>query len=760
MPEFKVIGKGVPRSDSIAKVTGTAKYTADISWPRMLHGAILRSPHPHAQITGIDCRKALALPGVRSVVTADDTPKKKYGGFIADEYPLAVDRVRFFGDEVAAVAAADRETAEKALALIEVQYEILPAVYDVFDALKPDAPLVDDVVGKNLAYKYSIHRGDIESGFNASACVVEDTFQLPTVCHGCIELTTCAAVPESRESMVIWAPTSAPFMLRNQVGATLGIPTAQIRVIQAAVGGSFGSRHTIKAAIIVTLLARKTGRPVTLSLEREEEFLTSRPRMAAEIRLRMGFAADGTILAKKTDITANNGAYTATAPLLLETTARRADNLYRIKNIETDVRLVYTNRASSSAFRGFGNPQMHFAIESMMDMAADRLGLDPVQIRLKNATQKGDITAHGWKITSCDLTKCIDTVTRAVDWDGRGPARKFVPSGRKRHGLGMACMIHIAGRRKPTGFSGSNAQIKFLDSGKVVIYSGEADVGQGCSDVFRQIAAETLEVPLETVETATLDTLHCPFGLGSFSDRVTITGGNAVRMAALDVRKQIMAIAAAHFESPEDILTCENGVIRCLESGQTIDMVKLVRQTITDGGGMPLIGQGNYWPPFEEYDTKTKYGNLGVAYTFAAQAAEVEVDLDTGHVKVLNFKSAHDLGRTLNPLTASGQVEGALAQGLGYALMEEMHFEPHQTQDLSFLEYKMPTMMDVPSSEVFLIESIEPNGPFGAKGVAEPGLVPTAPAIANAIFHATGARITSLPITPQKVLDALAKLAD
>ncbi|MDP2645602.1 MAG: xanthine dehydrogenase family protein molybdopterin-binding subunit [Desulfobacterales bacterium] len=753
MSKFTTIGKRVQRFDSFAKVTGEASYTADLRWPGMLRGVILRSPHPHARIIGIDCRKARSLPGVKAVVTAADTPRRKYGGYIADEYLLAVDRVRFFGEEIAAVAAVDRETADKARDLIEVQYELLPAVYDVFDALKPDAPTIDNIVGKNLAEKYDFRRGDIESGFLLADCILEDTFQLPSVSHCCLEPTTCSAVPESGGKLVVWAPTAAPFIMRNQIAGVLDIPPAGVRIIQAAVGGAFGSRHTIKAGILVALLAKKSGRPVKLTLEREEEFLTSRPRMAADIRLRMGFAKDGAILAKKTEITADNGAYTAATPHLLETTARRADNLYRIKNIETHVRLVYTNRTPSGAFRGFGNPQMHFALESMLDMAAVRLGLDPVEIRLKNATHVGDVTAHGWKISSCDLTKCINTVAEAAGWRSYAP----VHAGNKKRALGMACMIHISGRRRPGAFSGSNAQVKITDTGKVIVISGEADVGQGCGNVFRQVAAETLQVPLDKVEMAPLDTDACPFGLGSYSDRVTILGGNAVYLAALDVKQQILDLAARHFETTADQLTCEQGVIRGRAPDQRVGVLELAGRHLGAQGGMPLIGKGTYQPSDEAYDPATRYGHLGTAYTFAAQAAEVEVDLDTGQVKVLQFISAHDLGQAINPLAAEGQVEGALSQGLGYALLEEQCFEDRQTQPMSFLEYKIPTLLDVPSIRVFLVESNEPNGPYGAKGVAEPGLVPTAPAIANAIYRATGARVTSLPITPTKVLEALGK---
>lgn len=757
MVELRIVGKKIRRLDSLAKVTGEAKYTADLKWPGMLYGTILRSPCPHAKIISIDCQKAKALKGVKAIVTALDTPKRKFGPCIPDEYLFAVDRVRYIGDEVAAVAATDQETADEALELIEVRYERLPAVFDVFEALSPEAPEIDSIAGKNLAQRYTIKRGDTETGFGESAHILEETFQLPSVSQCCLEPTTCTAIPDQQGRLTIWAPAQAPFVMRNQIARALGVPHGKIRVIQATVGGAFGSRHRVKVAIIAALLARQTSKPVRITLEREEEFLASRPRMAATIKLRMGFAGDGTILAKKAEIVADNGAYTGEVPWLLETTARRVDSLYRIKNVETEASLVYTNKVPTGAFRGFGNPQMHFALESMLDMAADRIGIDPMELRLKNATQTGDTTVHGNKISSCGLVESIRTAASAADWGKYSSVRGFHQKGRKRRGLGMACMIHIAGRRTQEGFSGSSAEVRILENERVVITSGEADVGQGSSSAFAQIAAEVLELPLEAIEIASLDTDQCPFAWGSYSDRVTIFGGGAVRLAALDARSQILSLAARYFGVAEDQLGYEQGTIFCQTSGSRIGLFRLIQILQRQHGGFALVGKAAYCPPLGAYDPESRYGNLGASHTFATQVADVEVDLDTGQIKVLSFVCAHDLGAAINPLAAEGQVEGALLQGIGYALMEELPIEEGQAKGLSFLDYKIPTTMEVPPSKVFLIESQEPNGPFGAKGVGEPGLVPTAPAIVNAIYQATGARITSLPIIPEKVLAALEK---
>ena len=764
------IGIKTPRLDAVSKATGQAEYSGDIFMQGALCGAILRSPHAHAKILSIDTTKAQKLPGVAVVVTAADTPKKRYGRAINDEYLLATDKVRYIGDEVAAVAAVDQETAEEALKLIEVVYDKLPEFMSPSEALRPGAQAIHDDFPDNIAEKYVIERGNIAAGLAESVLILEETFVLPRVNVCYLEPTTCLVSTDESGKLTVWAPAGSPFRLRDMIAHVLDVPPSKIKVIKPAVGGNFGARQTPKNALIAVLLTLKTGQPVRIEADRSDEFIMARPRTAATIKLKMGFSKDGAILAKQTEIIADNGAYTYAVPLLLETMAMRVDSLYRIVNVQTRVTLVYTNLVPTGPFRGFGNPQMTFAMESMLDMASQNLEIDPLLLRRKNATQKGDITVHGWNISSCGLTECIDKVRQETDWDakrvnwGVENSKKAGITGQKKLGIGMACMIHVAGRWVYPGFWGSTAYVRVMESGKVIVISGEADVGQGCNTVFAQIAAEELQLPLDRVEIAPLDTDNCPFAMGSFSDRVTILGGGAVRLAAAEAKKQLIELAAEYFSVPKDLVVYDHGTLYLQDlpgerelgphgrsRKEEVSMFTLVRQWKE-----PITGIATYAPENVVFrDEKTRYGNNNAAYTFAAQVAEVEVDVNTGQIKLLDFTCAHDLGRIINPLGAEGQVEGALAQGVGYALTEEVVFSEGRIANPSFLEYKLPTACDTVLPKVILIESNEPNGPFGAKGVAEPGLVPTAPAIANAIYHATGVRITSLPITPDKLLTGL-----
>jgi len=765
---MNVVGAATPRLDAISKVTGQAKYCDDIFVEGALYGAILRSPHAHANILHVDTTKAKKLPGVAIVVTAADTPKKRYGHFIQDEYLLATDKVRFIGDEVAAVAAVDQETAEEALEMIEVVYEKLPEYMEPSEALRPGAQAIHEAFPNNIAEEYVIERGNIAAGFAESSDVLEETFVLPRVNACYLELTTCIASIDENDKLTVWAPSGSPFRLRDDIAQVLDVEPSKVRVITPTLGGNFGARHVPKNALIAALLALQTKRPVRIEASRVEEFILARPRVPATIKLRVGFARDGAILAKQTEIIADNGAYTCVAPLLLETMAQRVDSLYRILNVHTKATLVYTNLPTTGAFRGFGNPQMHFAFESMVDMAGQKLGIDPLVLRRKNATRKGDITVHGWDISSCGLTECIDKVRQETDWDSkrvswpREKSKRRESPAQKRRGIGMACMIHVAGRRVSRGFWGSTAWVKVLNTGKVIVISGEADVGQGSNTVFAQIAAEELEVPLDAVEVAPLDTDNCPYALGSFSDRVTILGGGAVRLAAADLKRKLILLAAKYYRVDETQVVYDRGMLYVKGLGgklqpQGVDILSLIGHFDWQLEHEPVVGMATYAPENVVFRDERRYGNNNVAYTFAAQVAEVEVNVDTGQIKLLNLTSAHDLGRIINLLAAEGQVEGALAQGSGYALTEEMVFTDGRIANPSFLEYKLPTACDTLLPKVFLIESNEPHGPFGAKGVAEPGLVPTAPAIANAIYHAVGIRITSLPITPDKVLAALEK---
>lgn len=771
MAQLKFIGKSFPRLDAREKVTGQALYSTDLSLPGMLYGRILRSPHPHARIIHINTERAERLVGVKAVVTAADTPKIKFGPLIEDWYPLAVDRVRFVGDPLAAVAAIDEGLAQEALELIEVGYEPLPPVFDVEAALKPDAPLIHEelaAVGPsleleqqvlarglteqvqgNVCARLLIERGDVSRGFDESAAIFDDRFILPSV-HQCyLEPMACLANVDMAGKATLWTSSINQFGLRFALAKILALDEGRLRVIQACVGGSFGGKQlpqSIYPAAI--LLAKKSGKPVKIEYSREEEFTASLPRLPMVIDIKLGAKSNGSLSAKQVKITADAGAYATLSPRIMTTAARRVDNLYRLSNIQTEAILVYTNKTPFGAFRGFGNPQMTFALESAMDMLAEELNLDPVELRLKNATRNKDLTTHGWRINSCGLSECITRSAQLSDFRRRGKA-----------GFGMGCLIHVSDRRQTQGFGGSTAWVRLDEDGNVFIISSEAELGQGIQNVLAQIAAEELGIPPEGMKVSVPDTDFTPYCLGPFGDRVTLTAGNAVRLAAKDAKRLLVELAAAKLEANiHDLELAEGRLFVRGVPEKGIAIADAAKEAIYRRGGSAVMGKGVFEPDTVTPDPQTFYGNISSAYAFGAQAVELEVERDTGRVKLVNFYAAHDLGKTINPMAAVGQVEGALAQGIGYALSEQLTWKEGGTLNPNLLEYRIPTALDMPDMKSVLVESDDPAGPYGAKGVAEPGLVPTAPAIANAIYQAIGVRIKMLPITPDKVLQALEKM--
>jgi CO/xanthine dehydrogenase Mo-binding subunit len=712
---------------------------------------ILRSPHPRARLIRIDTSRALRKVGVKAVVTAADTPKVGYGPYRKDKWPLATDKVRFIGDEVAALAATDEELAEEALDLIDVEYELLPAVYEPEEAMTPEAPLIHEVEG-NVSYEFHVKRGDIEAGFKKAEVIVEETYTTPSV-HQCyLEPLSCLAQMDHSGKLQLYGSYKDLFAVRHAVALTTGIDEGRIRAVQTHVGGGFGSRgcDLFSFFVAAALLARKADRPILMQNSRDLEFIAGRPRVPSKIKIKLGLDAQGYLLAKQASIIADAGAYTGLAPRIMETMTRRADCMYRLSNVKNDSYLVFTNKTPMGAFRGFGNPQMTFALESSLDMAAAKLSLDPAEVRFKNAAQKGDVTIHGWKLASCGLQDCIGKAEGAADWKGKRANRKAG------QGLGMGCMIHVSGRRQSPGFFGSRALVKITEDGKVNVISGEGEVGQGWYTVAALIASEEMGVPLTDVQVLMPDTDVAPFCHGPFSDRTTLLGGNAVRLAVQDAKEKVLRLAGEMLEAkPADLVINQGKVQVRGVPAKGLALAEVASFALTRRDGRFIWGQGDYDPPSEFPDPTTVYGNVSTSYTFASQVAEVEVDPDTGKVVVTNFIGAHDLGRAIFPQGAQGQIEGAAAQGIGWGSWENMVFDNGVTLNANFLDYRVPTALDMPLIRPILVETIDPYGPFGAKGVAEPGLVPVAPAVANAIFDALGVRITSLPITPDKILAAL-----
>ncbi|MBI2880220.1 MAG: xanthine dehydrogenase family protein molybdopterin-binding subunit [Candidatus Tectomicrobia bacterium] len=754
MSPFTAVGKPTPLIDAPRKASGAAEFVSDVRLPGLLEGKVLRSPHPHARILRVDVEAARRVPGVRAVVTGADAPTPRWGWTqLKDQSILAGDRVRFLGEEVAAVAAEDAAAALEAAERIRVEYEPLPAVFDPEEAMAEGAPLVHEKP-RNIASEVHAERGDVESALREADVVREETYTTSFHYQAYMEPMGSVAKPEGAGRYTLWTPLQHPFLARDLIADALGLKREDLRLIQPFVGGAFGGKALEEPnAFITLLLAMKSGRPVRLLNTRTEEFTAARPRVPTRLWLRMSAKKDGRLLSKEARVIADNGASTGLADAILRTACYRCDNAYRIANLRSHGYLVYTNKIPTGAFRGFGNPQGTFAQESLLDVLAHEIGMDPADLRLKNAVRTGDVTVHGWRIGSCGLDECIRAATRAAGWE---KARRAGGKGAVRRGVGLACAIHVSGNRMFADWDGSRAEVDLDAEGGVTVRTGEGDIGQGSRTVAAIVAAEELNVEPARIQVSATDTQAAPFCLGSYASRLALVAGHAVRLGAVDARDRLIPVAADLLEAaPEDVEWREGAFRVRGSSDRSLSLKKTCREAVSRNAGEPVRGFGEYDPPTEPADEKTLYGNIAAAYEFAAQVAEVEVDLETGRVRVVRITSADDVGRVLNPLAAHGQVEGAVVQGTGFALLEEIRVEGGQVINGNFGDYTLPKADTVPAVDSIMIESNDPYGPYGAKGASEAAIVPTAPAIANAIFHATGVRVTSLPITAEKLLAAL-----
>ncbi|MFU8794764.1 MAG: xanthine dehydrogenase family protein molybdopterin-binding subunit, partial [Dethiobacteria bacterium] len=526
-----------------AKVTGKALYGNDLKLPGMLYGKILRSPHPHARINKIDLGQASHIPGVRALLTGADLPNRPYGIVVDDELPLAADLVRYIGDEVAAVAAVDDQTAAKAVGAINVDYEILPAVFNPRKALQPDAPQLHEQFKDNLAWERNLLRGDSDHAFQKADIVVEETFTIPSIHQTYLEPTVCVAVDDPYDGLIIHTAVQSPDVVRTLIAKVIDLPLSKVRIVGPVMGGGFGGKvyGNLKLYIIASLLAIKTGRPVKMQLTREEEFLVGRPMIAAEMRLKMGFKSDGTILAREADIVTDNGAYSAQAPWVSKTLSERNDSVYHIPNIKTRVRLAYTNKVPTGQYRAYGNQAANFATESLIDMAAQKLGIDPLELRLKNCVRIGDTTVHGLKIKSCALSDCLKAAAEEVGWYSR----------KEGHGYGISAAIHANGSLVfDKNFRGAAALARLELDGRVSLFIGEQDYGQGAHATFTLIAARMLGISPDLITVYSRDTISAPHSLGALGMRQTTIGGNAVKLAAEKLRELIVQTASDLIEEP------------------------------------------------------------------------------------------------------------------------------------------------------------------------------------------------------------------
>ncbi len=763
MTAYACVGRPLPKADGIEKITGRTVYMHDFKLPGMLHGRIKYADRASARIVSIDTAEAERVPGVRAVITAHNTPEVRFG-FLKDNTALKKDRVRQYRDEIAAVAATTPEAAEEAVGKIRVVYEDLPAVFDPEEALGPDAPLVHgtDPRGKplkdnRLRLPWKVEAGDLEQGEAAAVHVVEGEYDVGWVTHCCMGTSGCVAVFDGRDNLTVYSNTQIPSLAKTDFQEALKAMDVRgrVRVVNAAIGGGFGSKlDTYAYEYIAILLAHRTRRPVKVEFDREEEFVATSPRQPARIRVRQGCDADGRLTFRHISMVLDNGAYTswgATTPTVM---MMPATSLYRVPNVRFEATCVYTNNTYCQAMRGYGTPQVTFAIETNLDELAEKAGLDPYEMRRRNANQPGDTTPQGFEVTTCGHRECLEEVARRLDWAGK--RGRGSSDGRKRRGVGMACLLHVGGGAKIYKSDGCGTLIKVDDQGYVDVFSGSMDIGQGLDTVLRQIVAETLGIGTDRVNVIVGDTDVCPWDVGVHASRSTFVAGNAALGAARMIRDQILSFAEQLTEAPREILELRDGQVVCKEDpSKSMPLEKLLYKAHFAKTGNTMFMASHFYEPDTQLLAGDFKGNYSGTYTWGCHGVEVEVDTDTGHVEIVRYVAAHDVGRAINPLLLKGQVYGAVLMGVGYALTEEMIFERGRLRNANFRDYKILTARDAVPVETVIVETDDPAGPFGAKGIGEPGLVPTAPAIANAIYDAVGVRINTLPMKPEVVLRAV-----
>jgi xanthine dehydrogenase molybdenum-binding subunit len=757
MNNHSVVGKRIQNRDAVTKVTGKAIFTADIKMKGMLCGKILRSWLPHAKIRSIDVSKAIELKGVKAVVTCHDTPLVKYSIHpkMADKLAFENKKVRYIGDEIAAVAAVNEETASRALSLIKVELEELEGVFDPLEAMKKGAPEIHDHVKDNISKHFKMECGDIEKGFAKADYIIEKTFTTHAQSHCSLETHSCIAEYSPDHQVTVWVSTQAPHALKQKLSTVLSIDLDRIRVVPAYVGGGFGSKIDLDTThVACVLLSKKSGRPVKIINSREEQFMATRIRHPTVCRLKFGFTREGIIVAKQATTIMDNGAYNSHGPSVLGYHNVMFSTLYRVENISYEGFLVYTNKNYGGACRGYGDPQATFAQETMMDMIAEKLNLDPIELRIKNANNPNEKTANAVEITSCGLRETLEAVKSASNWAAKKKNKI------KNRGLGVASMTYTGGGSRGSGFNYSGATIKMNAGGSIFLHTGATDIGQGSNTTLTMIAADILGMEPELIRLVSADTdttLPC---MGTFGSRVTFCAGNAVAQASRNLKELITKRAARMLDTPIEKLEFKDR--RVYVSGNPDNGV-----TFSEIGAdsyakeqEALIGTGYYDGPevAPDFDPKSYYAYPGPAMSFATHLAEVEVDPDSGRVELISFYAAHDSGRIINPLLAEGQIEGGSVMGFGWALTEALKFDDGRILNPNLHDYKIFSIKDIPIITPILIETIDPNGPFGAKGLGECAMVCTAPAILNAIYDAIGVRITDLPATSENIYHKLNSL--
>lgn len=763
------IGQGVRRIDAPEKVTGSAVYTHDLEFAGLLEAAVLPSPHAFARICSIDVSGAAALDGVVAVITGNDV-KGIYGTTIKDRPILAQGVVRFVGEPVAAVAAISKEIAKQAVELIEVNYEEMQPVFEPVEAAQPGAPLIHEnlagyekeapvvnaIAGTNICSHFKIRKGDAEKGFAQSDFVFEDTYEVPRNHHVCLETHSVIAQFEKEGTLHLWTSNQSPYVLQRGIAALFKRPWNKVRVTIPTLGGGFGSKIYPSIEPMIVALAERCGnKPVRLTMEREEDFYRI-TNHGCRVTIKTGVKADGTIIARQLTTYWDTGAYADCGPLVARNSGFTSAGPYKIDNVKVDAYCVYTNRPVATAFRGYGIPHVTWAYECHLDRIAHELKIDPLEMRLKNVIQDGDISHTGEKLVAVGIKECLMKLADAANWvPGQTPKAIDLGDGRYR-GLGLACswkgtMRHYA----------STAIVRILEEGSVEVNVSNVDMGQGSSTIFTQIVAEELGVPIERIEVRHPDTFMTPYDRTTSASRGTFHAGTAVMNAAKDAWRQMAVYAAKVFQCEPQDVTVENGNLIDPKTGEKFTFGAVINKAVL--GGVDVIGRGHsLMEGGTGLDKETGQGaNPTSFWMYAAHIADVEVDTRTGQIKVNKIFAVSDVGRAINRINCIQQIQGGTTMGLGIALSEELKFdEKGRMINNNLHDYKMPTSMDVPQIETILVEVPHPLGPYGAKGLGEAPVGPVSPAIANAVANATGVRITKTPLSPERVLKNLRKAGE
>ncbi len=753
MSEKAVIGSPTPAAGSQEIVTGRARYCPDLQIPGTLVGKLLYAPCPAARILGIDVQAARRLHGVHAVLTAADVPGENTFVYTypPDQPLLAADQVRYRGDALAAVAAEDEATARQALALIRVEYQALPGIFDPLQAMQPGAAQVWP--GRsNIADHLVIEHGDLQAGFARADIILEHTYTTPRVEHAFLETESALAYLDDDGVMVVYASSQAAHRDRMQIARSLGIPENRVRVIQPYVGGAFGGKDEATVQIHAALLAQAAGRPVRIVRTREESILTHVKRHPVAIRLRTGATADGKLTAVHAVLTGDAGPYNNASREVMGFAAVTASGAYFTPNARLEAYTVYTNNPISGAMRGFGVPQAHFACEAQMDALAQALGLDPLEIRLRNGLETGMELPTGARVREGrGMQACLHKAAELCGWQERH-ALPRQPAPHLRRGFGLAALgFPIGMGRSVPDHAGATLQMAV--DGSVILYTGAADMGQGTHTALAQIAAEALGVSIESVRLVRPDTEKTFDAGASVASRQTFVSGNAVLQAAAPIRQALLDTACEETGLPCELLSLHGG--RLYAEGELLPLGVPELAARAWERSRRLHADGFYAMEYPEELPPGSYPYAPAVYAFGAQAAQVLVDIETGQVTVEKLIAVHDPGTVINPQGALGQIEGGCAMGFGYALMEELLVEGGEMLTSSLDSYLLPTAKDTPPIQAAAVEIPEPYGPFGAKGLGEPPVSITAPAILNAVRDATGARLTQIPLTPERVLWAL-----